>query len=190
VYAREVDSGGERDGGSTIGLQLLGSRGAWIRRGQLYDMIVVTRMRMSRGRVVVVSMLRARLMLEHDRQPTCRGVKRNMMLAVGQDLNSQAPRDAAAHQRHQERHCEQGLQPTHHGGTTVQTRFGQLMMPMMEIGDVRMLMLEPRVPVLMRVRLAGRIAGSMGVPVMLVVHMAMVVLHRLMGVDVAVPFAK
>ena len=63
-------------------------------------------------------------------------------------------------------------------------------MPVVQIWDVRMLMLESRVGVLMRVRLAGRIAGRMGMLVMLVVHMAMVVLHRLMGVYVAVPFAK
>ena len=61
-------------------------------------------------------------------------------------------------------------------------------MPMVEIGDVRVIVDQGRVPVGMRVRLCHR--TLMRMLVMLVVHVQVLVLDRLMGVEVLVAGPK
>lgn len=61
-------------------------------------------------------------------------------------------------------------------------------MPMMEIGDVRVVMDQRRVPVGVRVRL--RYGPLMRVLMVLIVHMQVLVLDRLMDVLVLVSRAK
>lgn len=61
-------------------------------------------------------------------------------------------------------------------------------MPMMEIGDVRVVMDQRRVPVGVRVRL--RYGPLMRVLMVLIVHMQVLVLDRLMDVQVLVSRAK
>lgn len=53
-------------------------------------------------------------------------------------------------------------------------------MRVMHVGNVRMSVPQPFVPMHMRVRFSRRIAGSMFVLVMMVVDMRMRVFHRLM----------
>ena len=53
---------------------------------------------------------------------------------------------------------------------------------MMHIGDVRVLVLQPLVPVGMRVRLAGRVVGAVLVLMMFVVDVGVRMLHRLVHV--------
>ena len=57
-------------------------------------------------------------------------------------------------------------------------------MSMMEVGNVRMAVLERLVDVHVSVRLAGRVVGRVCMPVVLVVRMPMLVFDR--GVDVQV----
>ena len=59
-------------------------------------------------------------------------------------------------------------------------------MPVMRVRHVGMIVLERLVPVLVRVRLPWRVRGRMGVLMMLVVHVAMVVGHGLVGVRMGV----
>lgn len=61
-------------------------------------------------------------------------------------------------------------------------------MPMVDIGDVRVIMDQRRVPVGVRVRLGYR--PLMRVLMMLIVHMQMLVLDRLMDVQMLVSRAK
>lgn len=61
-------------------------------------------------------------------------------------------------------------------------------MPMVEIGDVRVIVDQGRVPVGMRVGLRHR--TLMGMLVMLVVHVQVLVLERLVGMEVLVAGPK
>ena len=59
----------------------------------------------------------------------------------------------------------------------------------MDVRDVGMVVLERGMRVRVRVRLSGRIVRAVTVLVMLVVHMPMVVRHRLVGMKMAVPLS-
>ncbi len=59
----------------------------------------------------------------------------------------------------------------------------------MQIRVVRVAMYQARMPVAVRVRLSGRISGSVGVLVMFIVHMRVLVLHRFVHVRVLMPLA-
>ena len=61
-----------------------------------------------------------------------------------------------------------------------------MLMPMVEVGIMRMRMDQTRVLVAMGMRFARRIVGRMGVLMMLVVVMEMFVFHRLVDVLVFV----
>jgi hypothetical protein len=56
--------------------------------------------------------------------------------------------------------------------------------PVVDVGIVRVIMGDGLMTVRMGVRLSGRIGWGMRVPVVLVVAMGMRVLHRLVSVDV------
>jgi len=56
---------------------------------------------------------------------------------------------------------------------------------MVQVGVVRMAMGHRLVPVPVAVRLARRVAGAVGMPVVQVMHMAVRVLHRFMPMDPA-----
>ena len=60
----------------------------------------------------------------------------------------------------------------------------------MHVRHMRMGVLQPAVRVGMGVRLPRRIAGAVRVPMMLVVHVRMGVLHRLVDVLVLVPLGQ
>lgn len=59
-----------------------------------------------------------------------------------------------------------------------------------QVGIVRVAVDEPRVPVPVRVRLARRIVGAVRVPVVLVMHVRVLVLHRLVHMLVLVPLGE
>jgi hypothetical protein len=62
-----------------------------------------------------------------------------------------------------------------------------VLMRVMHVGDMRMTMTQPLVAMQMRMRFARRIAGSMRVLMMLVMHMTMAVRHRLVHMLMIVP---
>lgn len=68
----------------------------------------------------------------------------------------------------------------------METRSG---VTVMDVWDVGMVVLARGMRVLVRVRLPGRIVRAVTVLVMLVVHMPMVVRHRLVGMKMAVPLS-
>lgn len=169
-----------------------------LRTRQLHDVIgvMVTRIRETDwgGLVVRVAMAVVKVrfgpMLKHDVEMVTLRTDRKTMRAVSESLERERPSDLAANERTEQCDDDERREAAHLRAHIVGCVAGQLegdehtpsVMPMMDVRDVGMLVLERRVLVLMRMRLSRRVVSPVRVPVMFIVYVTMVVLHRLMGV--------